>query len=365
MTTLLNPTPPPECLEALRPLFDCLTDGVCVADAEGRLLYANSAAGRLLGPAADEAGERTACDLLCGRLQGTCGETARACPLRIPGGAQDAVTFQGNFRPSGRSLRVRCLRARLARVERHFLVVEDATAEAELVRRQEELRQMFAHDVRAPLTNAVTVLRTLEDRGEGRILAARDLELVRLGVRGCGRIAALVDAYLETARLEEGAMPVQCAPVEVSGLIRECVEEQRAVARDRGLALSFSAPEALNAHGDPELLRRALLNLIGNALKFSPAGGRVTVNAAEHEGSVLIRVADDGPGISPRDLPRIFERFYQGKGEGRRSGFGLGLTFCRAALFAMGGEVSVESAEGKGSTFTLRLPQTAPGEAAP
>jgi signal transduction histidine kinase len=307
-------------------------------------------------------GEHKICDVLCGRLKGKCGEAARACPLRIPAGAQDAATFDGAYRPSGRDLRVRCLRVRLSPSEIHFLVVEDASAEAETARRAEALRQMFAHDVRSPLTNALSVLRTIEDRGAGRVLGAGDLELVRLGVRGCARIAALVDAYLETARLENGAMPVQCAPVEVARLVGDCVGEQRESARAHGLELSFAVPEALSVRADPELLHRSLLNLIGNALKYTPAGGRVTVGAAEQDASVLIRVADDGPGISARDLPHIFERFYQGGADARRSGFGLGLAFCRAALLAMGGEVSVESAEGKGSVFALRLPKSSSRE---
>ncbi|MFI5363438.1 MAG: ATP-binding protein [Elusimicrobiota bacterium] len=364
MTTILNATPPLEYLEALRPLFDCLTDGICVADAEGRLLYANAAAGRLLGPAAAETGERMICDILCGRLKGKCGETANSCPVKVPRGPQDAVTFQGTFGPSDRHLRVRCLRVRLSRAERHFLVVEDCEAEAELERRQEELRQMFAHDVRAPLTNALAVLRTLEDRGAGSVLASSDIELVRLGVRGCARISALVDAYLETSRLEEGAMPVHCEPVDVRRLIEDCVDEQREAARVRGLELSFAVPQGLSARADPELLRRAVQNLISNALKFTSGGGRVSVGAGEDAGSIVIRVADCGPGIPPEELPRIFERFYQGKGAGRRCGFGLGLTFCRAALLAMGGDVSVESQERKGSVFTLRLPKAAASPAA-
>ena len=131
---------PADFLAALRPLFDCLTDGICMADEQGRLLYANEAAGRLLGRAADEASERTICALLCGGLAGTRGETAAACPLKRPNDARDAVTFRGIYAPSGRDLRVRCRRVRLARLERHFLVIEDATAEARLGRRRDDPR---------------------------------------------------------------------------------------------------------------------------------------------------------------------------------------------------------------------------------
>ena len=95
-------------IDALRPLFDCLTDGFCIADVEGRLLYANAAAGKLLGPAANAAGKTSICDLLCTGLGGSCGEIASSCPLKIPRGPTDALTFVGRYRPSGRDLRVCC-----------------------------------------------------------------------------------------------------------------------------------------------------------------------------------------------------------------------------------------------------------------
>jgi PAS domain-containing protein len=102
-------------LDALRPLFDCLDDGVCVSDANGRLLYANAAAERLLGPAAREA----VADSLCGPL---CGTAALECPLRIPRGPQAAVTYEG------RTLRIRCLRAPLPSGERRFILIQDVSA---------------------------------------------------------------------------------------------------------------------------------------------------------------------------------------------------------------------------------------------
>lgn len=357
MASKTDVKPPLDFVETLRPLFDCLDDGICVADAEGRLLYANAAAGRLLGPAAKETLERPLCGPLCGALRGTYGETAQTCPLKVAGGGCNSVTFEGRYPPTMRDLRVRCLRATLPRGVWHFIVIEDRTTEAGQLRWLEEMRQMCAHDIRGPLTSAFAALRVLEEMGEGAVLGARDMELIKLGARNCGRISSLLDAYLETARLEEGVMPVHEAQVDVARLVRDCVREEEAVARERALRLTVAAPQSLIVAVDPELLHRAVVNLIANALKFTPAGGRVDVGAEERDGSVVIRVADNGPGISAQDLPRIFERFYQGTGIERRSGFGLGLAFCRAAMIAMGGDVSVESQEGKGSVFSLRLPR--------
>lgn len=353
-------------LESLRPLFDCLTDGFCIADADGRLLYANAAAGRLLGPDAQEAaGRASICELLCARLDGNRGLTAATCPLKVPRGAKDGVTFKGKFAPSGRDLRVRCLRVRLPSVERHFLIIEDVTANAERGRQKEEWRQMLAHDFRAPLTIMYGALRAVEDLGEGHALGKDDLEIVDSGVRNARRLNDLIEAYLETTRLEDGALPVRASAVDVDLLIGAIVDDESEVARSHGLTLTAGPASGLTARADPELLRRAVTNLIGNAMKFTPSGGRIRAGAAGTPGAVLLRVSDDGQGIPSNELPHIFDRFYQCESHRRGHGLGLGLTFCRAAARAMGGDITVESEEGKGSVFTLSLPEAVAAEAKP
>ncbi len=353
-------------LDSLRPLFDCLTDGFCIADADGRLLYANAAAGRLVGPGArEEAGRTSICELLCAGLEGSHGLTAAACPLKVPRGARDAVTFKGKFAPSGRDLRARCLRVRLPSAERHFLIIEDVTANAERGRQKEEWRQMLAHDFRAPLAVIFGALRAVEDLGAGHALDKEDLEIIDSGVRNARRLDDLIESYLETTRLEDGALPARSSEVDVDLLIASIVDDESEVAREHGLTLTAGPPSGLRARADPELLRRAVTNLIGNAMKFTPSGGRIRADASAAPGAVLLRVTDDGQGIPARELPRIFDRFYQGEKHRRGHGLGLGLTFCRAALRAMGGDVAVESEEGKGSVFTLTLPEAAAAEAKP
>ena len=342
-------------LTALRPLFDCLTDGICVSDAEGRLLYANDAAGRLLGPRAQDAAKDALCGPLCGTLDA---EAAEACPLKIARAAQDAVTVKGLYGPTGHELRARCLRVRLPSRELRLLIIEDVSAQAEAGRRTEEWRRMLAHDFRSPLTIAFGTLRAVEDMGAGHTLAPDDLALIQGGVRNCRRLDALIEAYLDTTRLEEGAMPVHAAAVDVDRVIRTVVEELAPEARRRGQELTTAPSRAGAASADEELLRRSLSNIVGNALKFTPPGGRITVNASSNGPDVLILTADDGPGIGAADLPHVFDRYYQGSHGARDSGLGLGLTFCRAALRAMGGDVTVESEEGEGCVFTLRLPRT-------
>lgn len=355
-------------LEPLRPLFDCLTDGFCIADADGRLLYANAAAGRLLGPDAQAmASKASICGLLCAGLEGARGLTAASCPLKIPRGTKDAVTISGKFAPSGRDLRVRCLRVRLPSAERHFLIIEDVTVHAERGRQKEEWRQMLAHDFRAPLTIMYGALRAVEDLGEGHALDKDDLEVIDSGVRNARRLNDLIEAYLETTRLEDGALPVRASAVDVDLLIGAIVDDEVEVARSHGLTLTAGPATGLCARADPELLRRAVTNLIGNAMKFTPSGGRIRAGASAGPGTgtVLLRVCDDGQGIPARELPHIFDRFYQCESHRRGHGLGLGLTFCRAAARAMGGDITVESEEGKGSVFTLTLPEAVVAEATP
>lgn len=348
-------------LDALQPLFDCLTDGVCVADAEGKVLYANAAAGRLLGPAAESVAKEAICAPLCGGLEGHCAKDAAECPLKVPRGAQDAITFKGRFPPTGKDLRIRCMRVRLPSLERHFLVIEDVSEQADAGRRRDEWRQMLAHDFRSPLSIAFGTLRAVEDMGVGHALAPDDLALIQGGVRNCRRLETLIGSYLDTTRLESGDMPVHSGAIDAAMLLRGVVEELTPAAAAAGLALTVAGPEPLASRADPELLRRALANILDNALKFTPRGGRVEVTGSTRGGEVLIRVADTGPGIPAENLPRVFDRYFQGDEGGRRRGLGLGLTFCRAALRAMGGDVEVESEVGKGTVFTLRLPTAVPG----
>jgi len=349
-------------LAALRPLFDGLADGIFVSDSEGKLLYSNDAAAGLLGAAAEEAMKTGICRPLCGAIEGApCGADASACPLNAPGGSTNSTTYRGKHAVSHRDLRVRCLKTKLSGAELRFVVIEDDAAEAELERHKDDWRHMLAHDVRNPLTMAMGALKFLEDSGAGHTIDKADLELIHAGVRNCRRIEELLATYLETDRMVKGSMPVHAAAVDAAQLISDLVSEHAQAAAERGLSLKGGARRRLCVRADPELLRRALTNLIDNALKYTPAGGCITVNAAEDRGLVRIRVADDGPGIPARDLPRIFDRYYQVSKEDRRHGLGLGLTFCRAALSAMDGEITVESRVGTGSVFTLTLPRA--GEA--
>lgn len=367
------PIPP-----VLESIFGALSDGVCVSDG-GRVSYLNPAAQRMLGVRPGEPGTRPICDLLCGQLSvAGSRECASSCPLRDPADPSLGVTFRGlHERPpafewrdedirraaASRALRVRCLRlpgtdcgdgAGL-----RLTLIEDAAAEVELERRKEDWRSMVVHDLRAPMTNLFGALRTIQDESAGSESGGQDAEALKIAVRNCRRVMAMLDVYLDLAKLEADRMSVMPVSLELANVARRAVAEQSYFAAERGLRVDMEIPTGLRVRADAALLPRVLQNLLNNALKFSPDNGRVLLSAAFVEPArAALSLRNDGPPISPEELPHVFRR-YGGGGAPVRAGqgSGLGLSFCREALRAMGGEISVASQAETGTVFTVLLPR--------
>jgi signal transduction histidine kinase len=360
-------------------LFDELTDGVCISDKNGDVLYMNPAAKRMLGGGAAE--ERTnSCRLLCGKLFADGSDDfAKDCPLRDQRSHRESVSFLGKHGPHDvwewkdehiqhlsrwRHLRVRCLRVTsplwtLGVEERHFILIEDASAATELADRKEDWRRMVAHDLRSPLTNIWGTLRMLEDIPAGQALAQEETEFVTAASRACRRMIELLNLFLDVEQLDEGGVVVMLKSVPLAALLKREAEGLAARMAEKDLRLELSADDEVAALADEKLLGRVAQNLLDNAVKFSATGGKIVVAAARREdGGTEISIRDQGPGIPPQDLPFIFDRFYQAQArrEGRSQGNGLGLTFCRQALQAMGGKIEARSPAGEGAEFLIRLP---------
>jgi signal transduction histidine kinase len=169
----------------------------------------------------------------------------------------------------------------------------------------------------------------------------------------------LVDTLLDIARLEEGEAMLRVEPLDLGPLVEELVTEELPLAEQDGISLEALMPEGLpQVSADAEVVQRIVLNLLDNALKFTPAGGGVVVNAQPVQEMVRVNVIDTGPGIPVEERKRIFEKFTQIQGRvGSRRGAGLGLTFCKMAVGAHGGEIWVEdNQDGVGSCFSFTLP---------
>jgi two-component system, sensor histidine kinase and response regulator len=220
---------------------------------------------------------------------------------------------------------------------------------------RDDLTHMIVHDLRTPLTNIIGNLQTLQEADFDRELTQ---EFVPVAVEAGQTLLGMVNDLLDISKLEAGQMALEMTEFPVAEVIEAALGSVRGLAEQKGLELSADvAPPDLRLHADEEKIRRALTNMLGNAVKFTREGS-VQVQARADDQGVLISVTDTGEGLPQADLERIFEKFGQvgTRSGGRRMSTGLGLTFVKLAVEAHGGKVWVESEVDQGSTFHVRLP---------
>ena len=255
---------------------------------------------------------------------------------------------------------------RQRRTEQLYVQLQEAHAELKAAQEtRDALTHMIAHDMRTPLTNIITGLQTVEQIEETSPLTG---ELVSGALTGADRLLSMVNDMLDISKLEAGEMSLRRERFPIGEVMADAEAMVAALAREKRLELRTEPvpPEneqVLCVAADREKLRRVLVNLLGNAIKFTPSGGTVTLRAeGDAGGAVCVSVCDTGPGIPAQHLDRIFDKFYQA--EAGRSGSvaatGLGLTFCKLAVEAHGGRIGVESTVGEGSRFWFTLPAAAP-----
>lgn len=239
-----------------------------------------------------------------------------------------------------------------------LLVLNDVTQ----LRRLETVRKDFvanvSHEMRTPITAVKGAVETLLDRSDHQPEDVdRLLQIIR---RHADRMFAILEDLLTLARLDqqEGPATLELEPGSAASLLQGAAEACQMFAESRQSAIQLDAPTDLRVPMNRQMLEQALVNLIENAIKYSPPGRDVQVRARRRDGEVIISVIDRGEGIEPQHLRRIFERFYRvDKGRSRHVGStGLGLSIVRHICQAHGGRVEVESQWGKGSTFLMILP---------
>jgi two-component system, sensor histidine kinase and response regulator len=230
----------------------------------------------------------------------------------------------------------------------------------ELEALRDSLTHMIVHDMRTPLTGMCGYLELLQQRaGAGLDEASRSF--LAAARSQATELADMATSVLDVSRLESASLPLNRSRCDLLGLARDAVASLGLLANN--VQLAFAAPpEPVWVTCDAELIRRVTANLVGNAAKYSPQGGTVRVTVewlnSGSEARARLAVSDDGPGIPPEHRERIFEKFAQIAADGRRilHSTGLGLTFCKLAVEAHGGQIAVESSEGRGSTFWYTLP---------
>jgi signal transduction histidine kinase len=212
---------------------------------------------------------------------------------------------------------------------------------------------IVAHDLRNPLGTVVMQAGILRRRGAE--IGERSRKAGEVIQRSAMRMNHLIQDLLDVARMEGGRLSIEPGRVATRQAVVDAVSAQEALAASASLHLQADVPAELPAlWADRDRLLQVFENLIGNAIKFTDAGGRVVVGATARDGDVLFSVADSGPGIGPEDLPHVFERLWQGKTAS--GGAGLGLPIVKGIVEAHGGRVWVESAPGSGSTFFFTMP---------
>ncbi len=243
-----------------------------------------------------------------------------------------------------------------------LIFLQDITEEKRLETIKKDFVANVSHELRTPLASIKGYSETLLDGGFGGItpLDARDTarDFLRIIDKHATRMSRLIDDLLTLSRLESHQMTLVYAPVDVLELVLSTTAGFRKQAEVKGLTISVVMPDGLpKVSGDKDRIEQVVVNLLDNAIKYTPSGGSVKVSAGKTDGFVRVDVADTGIGIPADDMPRIFERFYRvDKARSREmGGTGLGLAIVKHIIQAHNGSLNVESRPGKGSTFSFSI----------
>jgi PAS domain S-box-containing protein len=352
------------------------SDAVIAVDDEQRIIFFNEGAERIFGYTADEVGGQPLAMLLPERFRPAhrghvhgfgaahgrarlMGERQEISGLRKNGEEFPAEASIQHIKLGGRSVYAAVLRDVSARQR-----AEETLHQA--IRARDDMMGIVSHDLRNP-ANAVKMLaRSILAESETRGLPEDVTERVEVMQQAAMQIDSLIQDLLDVTRIEAGRLTVSPRNVSPKPLVEAALYAMRTLAESSGVELEATYREPLpEVHADPERVTQLLSNLVGNALKFTAAGGRVLVHVQPHGEGVAVSVSDTGDGIAADQLPYVFERFFQVSGSrgGGRHGAGLGLPISRGIVEAHGGTIAIESEPGRGTTVRFTLPGSRAGTA--
>jgi len=332
-------------------VLDQMADGLIIADPHGNVVRVNPAAARLLQVRPEEAAGRSLVTVFKDHeLAGFVREF-----LDGKAGAGRPPVFE--IGPPGQRRTVQVKVSRTGGPDGHLVILLQDITE---IKQTEQVRRDFvanvSHELRTPVAALKALVETLEAGAVEDPEQAKEF-IRRLQVEVDG-LALLVEELFELARVESGRPALNRRPVDVAEVVRQAVERLRPLADRQGLSLLLRLPAELPpVEADPDRLEQVVLNLVHNAVKFTPPGGQVTVAVERRGDEVAVSVKDTGAGIPPELLPRVFERFFKADRARATKGSGLGLAIAKHIVQAHGGRIWAESAgEGRGATFTFTLP---------
>ena len=239
-----------------------------------------------------------------------------------------------------------------------IFVATDMTQAREFARLKDEFVGLISHELRTPLSSILGYLELMRD-DEDDPLSEEQLQYLGVAERNAHRLLRLVGDLLFTAQVESGRFPLDIADVDIAQAAAASVESARPVAANAGVTITADLPsEPVTVRGDALRLGQSIDNLVSNAIKFTPSGGRVTVSVRRERDEAVVAVTDTGIGIPAVELGRLSTRFFRASTATRNAvpGVGLGLTITKAIITAHGGTIGIESEEGAGTTISLRVP---------
>jgi PAS domain S-box-containing protein len=326
-----------------------IADGIVAVDRDGEVVLWNAAAERITGVPADDALGRPPGEVLQRDLES--GEEAPA--------GERLVSLRRGGEEVWLSLTEAVMRDPTGAIAGRIFAFRDISAERVVEQMKSEFVSNVSRELRSPLTSIYGFAETLmrDDVLFGEEERTTFLSYI---ASEAGRLTAIVDRLLAVARLDSGDLQVQLSPTDVGAVVAEVVAAaKQSLALDgHELALELP-PEPLTVDADRDKLRQIVMDLVENAVKYSPNGGPVRVSALRRDDSVEVSVEDEGIGIPQAEQTRIFAKFYRAEGDGRdlaSGGTGLGLFIAKELLAAMRGRIWVSSREGEGSTFSFSLP---------
>ena len=329
-------------------------EGLIAVDHADRVVLVSAPARVLLGPRTPDAGSllhSSGLDYRILRLVDSALASGRIEERELVAGERDLVLRALSLRGGDAGSEIRLL-----------LTVRDETRLHRLERVRRDFVSNVSHELRTPVTAVRIMAETLENGGLEDPAAAADF--VRRIALEAVHMTQLVEELLELSTIESGSRPLTHERVTIQALLA-AVDRLRPLAEDKGVAVNVHIAAATpDIDGDASRLGQVMRNLVHNAIKFTPAGGRIDVEAMPGPpGRVILRCRDTGVGISQADLPRIFERFWKADSSRQRDreGSGLGLAITRHVIEAHGGSVTVASEPRHGTEFTVELPAAGAG----
>ncbi|MBN2537521.1 PAS domain-containing protein [candidate division WOR-3 bacterium] len=349
---------------SLEAILAALGEGLMVLDRDHRIVLWNRAAERMTGLAAEQVIGRSCRSVIDIRSERHPDLCTVICPARI-GMAERRTTSHNDMATrittrDGRLVWVALTASPLLEDSGEptgcVVVLMDVTREREIDRLKSTVISTVSHELRGPLTPLIGFAELL---AEEELPDAKRRQYARLIAVEGRRLERMVNDFLTLSRIEAGRFELRLGKVDVRRLVDEIIAVEQGQHPDHRLENLLPADfPAVTA--DPDQLKRALYNLVSNAIKYSPAGGPVRVSGRVADGRAAISVTDEGTGIRPEDLDRLFHRFGRLDEHRGISGTGLGLSITAAIVREHGGEVTVQSEHGRGSTFTISIPVAGP-----